>query len=78
MCSDHLTLTLYTNIDKNTDIVLPDLTNIIQARAKLPKKRRRVINVDVSEVRKNRTRLSIPKLGVASKLGKPGLQLQFF
>merc|ERR1719220_1143757 len=40
-----------------------------QARAKLPKKRRRVINVDVSEVRKNRTRLSIPKLGVGSKLG---------
>ena len=54
------------------------LTNIIQARAKLPKKRRRVINVDVSEVRKNRTRLSIPKLGVGSKLGKSGLQLQFF
>ena len=41
-----------------------------QARAKLPKKRRRVVNVDVSEARKNRTRLSIPKLGMGSKLGK--------
>jgi len=40
-----------------------------QARAKLPKKRRRVVNVDVSEARKNRTRLSIPKLGMGSKLG---------
>ena len=48
-----------------------------QARAKLPKKRRRVVNVDVSEVRRNRnrsragtTKLSMPKLGMGSKLGK--------
>jgi len=40
-----------------------------QARAKLPKKRRRVVHVDVSEVRKNRNKLSIPKLGVGSKFG---------
>ena len=41
-----------------------------QARAKLPKKRRRVINVDVSEARKNRTKLSMPKLGMGTKLGE--------
>ena len=41
-----------------------------QARAKLPKKRRRVVNVDVSEARKKRTKLSIPKLGMGTKLGK--------
>ena len=43
---------------------------LLQARAKLPKKRRRVVHVDVSEVRKNRNKLSIPKLGVGSKFGK--------
>ena len=41
-----------------------------QARAKLPKKRRRVVNVDVSEARKNRNRLAMPKLGMGTKLGK--------
>merc|ERR1712107_577575 len=41
-----------------------------QARAKLPKKRRRVVNVDVSEVRKNRNKLSMPKLSVAGKFGE--------
>ena len=48
-----------------------------QARAKLPKKRRRVVNVDVSEVRRNRNRnrpgnakLSMSKLGMGSKLGE--------
>ena len=46
------------------------MTIPFQARAKLPKKRRRVVNVDVSEVRKNRNKLSIPKLGVGSKFGE--------
>jgi len=46
-----------------------------QARAKLPKKRRRVVNVEMSEVRRNRnqsrggtTKISLPKIG--SKLGE--------
>ena len=47
---------------------------IFQARAKLPKKRRRVVNVDVSEVRRNRNRTrngasKISKLGIGTKLG---------
>ncbi|XP_023337974.1 potassium voltage-gated channel protein Shaw [Eurytemora carolleeae] len=53
-----------------------------QARAKLPKKRRRVVNVDVSEVRRNRNRstsrsvtskLNMSKLGMGSKLEELGL-----
>ena len=49
----------------------------VQARAKLPKKRRRVVNVDVSEVRRNRNRtrtgtgkLTMGKLGMSGKLGE--------
>ena len=47
-----------------------------QARAKLPKKRRRVVNLAVSEARKNRnksrstTKLSLTRLGMGNKLGK--------
>ena len=48
-----------------------------QARAKLPKKRRRVVNVDVSEARKNRTKLSMPKLGMGSKLGRQILSILY-
>ena len=50
---------------------------LFKARAKLPKKRRRVVNVDVSEVRRNRTqsrgglgKLNMGKLGMSTKLGK--------
>ena len=38
-----------------------------QARAKLPKKRRRVVNVDVSEFRKNRTK-ALHKFGLGEFL----------
>ena len=41
-----------------------------QARAKLPKKRRRVVNVDVSEARKNRTKIAATKHGINSKSGR--------